>query len=459
MDPLRVLINTQTPLLQFSPADEGFQPLWSIEPDFSKLKLGTDYRFSPGGVTRMVYPLANRLIAQGIWKEVHWVSLNPVAPEKVRLPGITLHNVAIDRERMDGYGKVKETIWTTVHGIDNGGPKLASDLFWTEDYGEYTYYNRTTAELIHSLDEDVDFDLFYIHDFQQLPIGQMLNTLKPKIFRWHIPFDASRIPEQWRNVFENFLKAYDVVVVSTDEYRTALKKFGYAGRVERMYPFVDPSEFHHPAAPDVDRVSRTKGVEPDDVVALVVARMDPAKGQDRAIEAIGRLHEKHPELKLVLAGDGSFSGSRSGLGLSKASVWRRELAEKATELGVRDRVVFTGHVTQEELDALYERAAFTILPSVFEGFGLVVVESWIHHKPTVVTERAGIAELIEDGKNGLLFDPEDTASLDRQIKRLLSSKGDLAGKIGEAGFATAEQCSLDTAARDEAKLVGEIVGS
>lgn len=455
MGALRICINTQTPLLQFPAPTDGTHPAWRIENDLSKLEAGVDYRFSPGGVTRMVYPLAQRLIANGVWKDVHWVSLNPNAPATVRLPGITLHNVAIGRERMGGYGNVKETIWTTVHGID--GPRLAQDLFWTEDYGEYTYYNRTTAELIGELDRQFDFDLFYIHDFQQLPIGHMLGTLKPKVFRWHIPFDAKRIPEQWRSLFTTYLKAYDVVIVSTDAYKSALQKFGHKGRIVRLYPFVDPSEFREPSVEDVERTAEAKAIAPEDVVALVVARMDPAKGQDKAIQALAQLAPRYPHLKLVLAGNGSFSGSSGGLGLSKSGRWRALLEATAVELGVRDRVVLTGHVTQEELDGLYARSAFTILPSTFEGFGLVVVESWLHRRPALVTDRAGIAELIRDGENGLLFDPDDPSSLARQMRHVLSMRGDLVRRLTTAGFATARDCSLDAAARAEARLVGRAV--
>jgi glycosyltransferase involved in cell wall biosynthesis len=455
MEPLSVCINTQTPLLQFPQSTDGSVPLWEIEPNLAKLTEGVDYRFSPGGVTRMVFPLAKRLIAEGVWGEVHWVSLNPHAPETVRLGGITLHNVSIEPQRMGGYGKAKEAIWTTVHGL--GEPKLSRDLFWTDDYGEYTYYNRRTAELIRKLDRRVDFDLFYIHDFQQLPIGHMLATIKPKLFRWHIPFDARKIPPQWRPIFATYLNSYDMVVVSSDRFLASLRRFGHRGRVERLYPYVDPQDYGHPGRREMASTAASKGIMPDDTVALVVARMDPAKAQDRVIASVSRLARKFPRLRLVLAGNGSFSSARDGLGLSKSETWRRHLEATARSLGVADRVTLTGHVTQTELDCLYERCAFTILPSVNEGFGLVVVESWLHRKPALVTNRAGVAELITDEENGLLFDPEDPDALDRQMRRLLRDPGDLRKLLGENGYRTSHRCTINEAARTESRLVGRVV--
>jgi glycosyltransferase involved in cell wall biosynthesis len=251
----------------------------------------------------------------------------------------------------------------------------------------------------------------------------------------------------------SYLNAYDVIVVSSDRYRDALRRFGHPGRVERQYPYLDPSEYHRPTAEEVRAVAHRFGIDPEDTVVLVVARMDPAKAQDRVIAALGRLLPKFPHLRLVLAGNGSFTGARTGLGLSKSDTWRAHLEETARACGVTNRVVFTGHVTQQELESLYERCAFTVLPSVREGFGLVVVESWLFHKPVIVSARAGVSDLIEHGKNGLLFRPEDSRSIDRQMLRLLRDSGGLSRTLGENGFATAKDCSVEAAARYESELL------
>jgi len=455
MDPMSICINTQTPLLQFPRAQAGRHALWELDPNISRLMEGVDYRFSPGGVTRMVYPLVRRMLAEGVWRDVHWVSLSSHGPETVRLArGITLHNVTIPKERLGGYGKAKEAIWSTVHGLSS--LRSSRDLFWSDDYGEYTYYNRVTAEVIRDLDQLHDFDLFYIHDFQQLPVAQMLGTVKPKLFRWHIPFDPRKIPAEWRPLISTYLRSYDVVVVSSERYRRALRRFGHRGRVERMYPCIDPMEYKRAGGADVHAVAQKFGITADDTVVLVVARMDPAKAQDRVIDAVARHLPTFPRLRLVLAGNGSFTSAASGLGLSKSETWRQHLEETARSRGVSSRVVFTGHVSQRELESLYERCAFTVLPSVREGFGLVVVESWLYRKPTIVSVRAGVADLVEPGKNGLLFDPAHPRSLERQMLRLLQDSGSLSRRLGDAGHATARRCALDTAVRNETRLSGEL---
>ena len=453
MPPLSICINTQTPLVQF--LAEGPGTTLAEGTDLATLTEGVDYRFSPGGVTRMVYPLVRRLVRDGVLEDAHWVALNPHGPRIARFGGLTLHNVAIDSARMAGYGKVKEAIWGRIHEVE---PVEAHDeLFWSEAFAEYAYYNRLTAETIQRLDAELDFDAFYIHDFQQLPVGHMLGTLKPKVFRWHIPFDAATIPEKWRATLANYLGSYDVIVVSTRQYAESLAAFHPKGRVERIYPYVDPEEYGQPDDQAVAQVAEHFGVGPTDDVALVVARMDPMKGQDLAIHAFASLAEEFPDLKLVLVGNGSFSGSGTGLGLSKSSRWRRHLEDLVAGAGLQGRVVFTGHVSQAELDALYERCQFTLLPSVREGFGLVAVESWLHGRPAILTERAGIAELVRDGVQGLLFDPDEPGQLAHQMRRLLGPQsGPLRDKLVRYGRAAAKKCSLDAAEKAERGMLADV---
>jgi glycosyltransferase involved in cell wall biosynthesis len=457
MSPLTLCINTQTPLLQFlNPSETPVRETSTGGINgLDGLREGVDYRFSPGGVTRMVYPLVRRLLEKGVLDEAHWVALNPQGPRTVRIGKLTLHNVSIDTERMDGYGKVKEAIWGRIHEIDAAEPH--DDLFWSEAFSEYAYYNRITAEQIRKLDEEHDFDVFYVHDFQQLAVGHMLGTLKPKIFRWHIPFDAAVIPEQWRALLKTYLDSYDVIVVSARKYAHSLAGLRPDAEILRLYPYVDPGDYTRPSKAHVAAVAERFGIAPHDEVALVVGRMDPIKGQDRAIEALSMMSQRFPKLKLVLVGNGSFSGSKSGLGLSKSAVWRAHLEEMVKTAGLESRVVFTGHLLQDDLDSMYERCRFTILPSIREGFGLVAVESWLHDKPAIVSDRSGIAELIQDGVNGLLFDPDSPEALADQMRRLLDpGAGKLRARLVRNGRTTSDQCSLDAAEIAEGKLLAEV---
>lgn len=289
-------------------------------------------------------------------------------------------------------------------------------------------------------------------------MAHMLHTIKPKVFRWHIPFDESLIPEVWRQSLASYFNSYDGVIVSCKKYLASLKRFGYTREARYIYPHIDQDVYKRPRKREIEEFNHKFGIQEDDRVLLVVARLDPMKGQDRAIKGFAKVARNFPDSKLVLAGDGSFSSSKQGIGLSKAERWLSQLRELVRTLGLESRVVFTGHLTHTELQAAYERCELTILPSVLEGFGLVVIESWRYKKPTIVSSMAGVAELIKQGKNGLLFNPNDPDDLVDKLSVVLSNQN-LASAFGKNGYIDSRQCSLGKGVKSVAQLMLDLVGS
>lgn len=449
---MKLCLASQTPLVRFLCPEEELEKKYGATPlEFQRLKEGEDYEFTAGGVTRMVYPLLLRMKEKGLVEVAHWVSLNPRAPSPLFSPGLFLHHLKLEAGRLSGYGTAKEALWRMLHGLS----RETIEFLWQDEFIDYTYFNRCCAELLMALEEENDFDLFYIHDFQMLPLGRMLDLLKPKLFRWHLPFDESLLPEEWKPLLSFYFNSYDVVLVSCRRYLESLKAMGYEGRAIHIYPYIDERAYGKPGEGEVRALCEKFGIGEDDRVVLVVARLDPMKGQDRAMEGFARLGI--PGTKLMLVGDGSFSSSRQGIGLSKAERWLSYLRGLARELGVEDRVIFAGHLSHRELQAAYERCEATVLPSVLEGFGLVVIESWLYKKPVLVSRRAGVAELVKEGENGLLFDPFRPEELAEKLSRVLSDER-LATSLGERGFETSAHCSLERGVEEEARVMKELVG-
>ena len=114
-------------------------------------------------------------------------------------------------------------------------------------------------------------------------------------------------------------------------------------------------------------------------------------------------------------------------------------------------------MTQRELDACYARCELTVLPSIREGFGLVVVESWIHRRPVVVSKRAGIAEIVRNRTNALRVDPEDPKEMAGAMEAILTDPKGLGARLVRGGLAAAQKCTIEAAARAESELLGAVV--
>jgi glycosyltransferase involved in cell wall biosynthesis len=386
----------------------------------------------------MLQGLVTRLEGRGRIAPATWVSLAR-EPARLKWGRRTLDFIAMPQDDMQQYATAKNALWAEMHG-------LSPPVDPREVAAGLARLGRAIGRRSAQLHEKEPFDLFYTHDFQLISCSESLPAGVPRVFRWHGP--PGHLSRPMRELVAHSMDDYDAVIVSTRSYARELRSWGVRAPIHATYPYLDESARRVVTAADVEAFDARHGIEPDHVVFALVARMDAIKSQDVAIRALARLSRTAPEARLVLVGGGGFSGGRQGLGLSQASDWRATLEALAKELGVQDRVVFTGGVSDAELDVVFTRARAVLLPSALEGFGLAAVEGWLYGKPAVVSRGAGVAELVEDGANGFTFAPGDDATL-AQAMLFLAKHEEEARLLGIEGRHTARVCHLDRGADDE----------
>ena len=387
------------------------------------IKRGEDYELTPGGVCAMVHPLLRGMMNDGTLEDASWVSLGPHAPSEVIADGIKLYNVQPPDQITLAYSKFKEGLWNEFHGF--GAMKIRSS-----EYEGYQSYNALTVKEMHDISPTPD--LFEIHDFQQLEVGRRLGKSVPKILRWHIPFDIDLLSQPIRELMLQNLLSYDTIVVSTKRDFDNIKRAHHQGKTYQIYPYIDGSKYKIPSRKDIGEFDEKYGLKGRTVLVLV-ARLDRIKGHDLALKALAMLRKQFPSIKLIIVGNGSFSGSKSGgLALPKAVLWKKELEEIIREHDLKNSVIMTGYLPIEEVPCLYSRMDALILPSYIEGFGLTALEAWQFKKPVIVSKGAGVSELVEDGLNGCTHKQGDYEDLAHQIAQVL---GDTSiEKLGEAGY-------------------------
>ncbi len=156
---------------------------------------------------------------------------------------------------------------------------------------------------------------------------------------------------------------------------------------------------------DSDETKKSYGFKPGAPVLGIVARLVADKGHEYLLRAVPSLLNDFPEMRVLIVGDGRHL---------------KYLQQLSKELGIKERVVFTGNV----LDVTQALAAIDIfcLPATWrEGFGLSIVEAMACRKPVIASNIWAINSLIQNGVTGILVEPKQTAPLSAAIKFLLKS--------------------------------------
>lgn len=237
-----------------------------------------------------------------------------------------------------------------------------------------------------------------------------------------------------RNYCQKRLEQVDAIITLSDFSR---------GEIINLLG-IDPSRIHV-TFPGVAKSfnpagSRMKGL-PSSYV-LCVCNLEPRKDLPLLLRAHQRLptslRRNHP---LIVAG---------------AKVWRTRETDAILEPFQRDKYLFfIGYVHQQHLPAVYRGACLFTYPSLYEGFGLPVLEAMACGTPVLCSGTASMGEVA--GEAAVKFDPTSDSDLVAKMKRLLNDPK-LRARLAERGYLRARDFSWELCARDTLSVYGEVLG-
>lgn len=173
----------------------------------------------------------------------------------------------------------------------------------------------------------------------------------------------------------------------------------------------------------------------------VVGRLVPHKQVEHAIAAVAALRHRHPDLRLAVVGSGW---------------WEDELKKYAAELGASDLVRFEGHVSEERKHEILAESWLMLLPSLKEGWGLVVGEAGSHGVPTIAYASAGgTRESIAHDESGLLA--ADVQGFADAVGMLLEDR-ELLARLGEGALARSATFAWEHSRQSFAHVLGDVLG-
>jgi D-inositol-3-phosphate glycosyltransferase len=212
-------------------------------------------------------------------------------------------------------------------------------------------------------------------------------------------------------------------------------------------PGVDLSHFYPIPA---DEAKEFIGVQPCEQVILYVGRIEPLKGIDVLIEAIGILHRRDVRVCLSVIGGNLDQDQETGNGeMSRLQA----LCEK---YGLEDLVAFLGRRSQDTLPYYYSAAQAVVVPSHYESFGMVALEAMACGTPVVASQVGGLAFLIQDGVTGFTVPVDEPQAMAERLITLIKDPG-LHKRIGEHAADFAREYSWDKIASRIVELYGELL--
>ena len=300
--------------------------------------------------------------------------------------------------------------------------------------------------------EDRRYDLIHSHYWLSGRIGMEMSRLwdVPHLTTFHTlalaklrAHPAEDEAEMRLSVEGEVMDAVDGVVVSTEQESEDLRRLYGLGseRVHVVTPGVDLDLFR----PGDRAFARERLGLADEPVILYVGRIEPLKGLDVLLEAVPMLDAARSRLLIV----GGTPGRDAEL---------ERLRRRARELGIAERVTFTGALKQTDLPDYYRAADVFVLPSYSESFGLVALEAMACATPVVASRVGGLKTFILDGHTGYLIPWHCPEPFAQRIDMLLSNPP-LRETMGSAAADHARSMSWSASAENLSRLYSSLLAA
>ncbi len=327
------------------------------------------------------------------------------------VPALVSLGVQIDvvTPRWAGGEQVQSSKGLTVHRVDL--PDMPTPDFYTRVWQANVRLEQVSGnvcaegniELIHNHDWLTAFGAAALKRNFAIPLLATIHATEIGRARGYLVSDEQRAIHgvEWWLTYE----AWRLITCSqfmADEVAGSFKV--PQGKIDVIPNGVRAERFQRLEGADLSRF-RNMYALPGEEIVFYVGRVVHEKGLHVLVEAVPLVLAENPQAKFVVAGTGPLLES---------------LRSRAWQLGVGDKVLFTGFIPDEDRDRLYKVASCAVFPSLYEPFGIVALEAMAARTPVVVTEVGGLKEVVQHGETGVTVYPDNVESLAWGINHTLS---------------------------------------
>ncbi len=377
-----------------------------------------------GGLARHVRKLSEALVGLGV--EVHVLTRGgEQATIEEEMAGVQIHRIVEPERPTD----------------------LAEFVTWVE---------RMNADMLAAgveLGDRFDFDLVHGHDW--LVAGAcdhlarrfnapLVTTIHATEFGRHQGWVDKHPQSHIHGVEKWIVNRSDRVIACSHFMREQIADiFGVEeGRISVIPNGIDPDDL--PAEDPVELARlRAQFADPEENLVLLIGRLVYEKGFQLALEAMPAVIEKLPNTRFLVAGSGTHEA---------------ELHKQAKDLGLMEHGTFLGWIGDDVLHSLYRIADLTVVPSIYEPFGLVALEAMASECPCIAADTGGLREVVPIEGAGLRFRASDPEHLAEAAIQVLGDP-ELSKRMIEEGLAHIRRFDWDEIGEQTLDLYEGLVAS
>ncbi len=397
------------------------------------LMLGWEFPpFKSGGLGTACYGLTKGLARQG----VHVTFVMPVAPEGAKAEFVKLVGA-------NQFGKnIKVLQIPSTLAPYQTADQYAEDyapLSTKGVYGRNIYQEaRRFARVARIIAKKEPHDVIHAHDWMTYDAGIEARKVSGKPLVVHIhatEFDRTGDhPNTYiSNIEYKGLKEADLIIANSNFTKNnVMKHYKIPENKIRVVHWgieEDDPAYHLNYRSTINKKGK---------VVLFLGRITIQKGPDYFIEVAKKVHDFEPNTYFVIAGDGDMMP---------------RIINRAHELGIADKVIFTGFLQGADVHKAFQMADLYVMPSVSEPFGLVALESLKNKTPIIVSKQSGVSEVL---KNCLKTDFWDIDKMTDMIVNVLRNQA-LHDELKELGHNEVQKFNLDEPARKIHDVYKEVI--
>jgi len=259
---------------------------------------------------------------------------------------------------------------------------------------EVAFYASKAGEI--ALEERPD--IIHAHDWLSFLAGIEAKkvTGKPLILHVHATeFDRTGGQGVNQNVYDIEKSAMNeadgIITVSNFTKEKIIKHYGiHPEKLTVIHNGIDENDYKTlpPQLEEIKKIGKQK-------IVLFVGRITIQKGPEYFVRAAKKVLEYYPNTLFVVSGSGDMQA---------------QMMEEAAFLGIGDRVIFTGFLRDDDLNALYQAADLFVMPSVSEPFGIAPLEAIINGTPVIISKQSGVSEVLSHSLKVDFWDVDEMAN-------------------------------------------------